>query len=76
MIYATKLKEIQILAKRMNVGLGKLSEAGESVEILRKDLEIKEKDIAIANKEAEAVGYLLMLNWIYTFIINNNTSDF
>lgn len=58
MIYSTKLREIQILAKRMNVGLGKLLEAAESVELLRKDLEIKEKDISIANNEAEVVSLL------------------
>lgn len=57
-IYAEKHSEIQVLAKRMNVGLAKLVEAGLSVVELRKELEVKEKDIAVANSEAEAVIFL------------------
>lgn len=57
-IYADKHSAIQVLAKRMNVGLAKLVEAGLSVVELKKELEIKEKDIAVANEEAEAVIFL------------------
>lgn len=55
-IYSQKLEAIQVMAKRMNTGLAKLVEAGHSVEELKKDLEIKEKDIAVANEAAEAVS--------------------
>lgn len=44
------------MAKRMNVGLSKLVEAGHSVVELKKDLEVKEKDIAVANADAEVVS--------------------
>lgn len=60
-IYSSKHEQIQIMAKRMNVGLAKLVEAGISVEELKKDLEIKEKDIAIANADAEAVNSFFSL---------------
>lgn len=38
-------------------GLDKLKEAGESVEILSKELVIKEKDLAIASAKTDKVSY-------------------
>ncbi len=54
-IYSQKLSEIQNLASRMNVGLEKLVEAGESVAELKKELDIKEKELAVANEKADTV---------------------
>ena len=39
----------------MDSGLKKLIEAQESVAVLSEELVVKEKELAIANKEAEAV---------------------
>jgi dynein heavy chain len=54
-IYSEKRKEIGTLAERMNTGLKKLIEATESVNVLSKELVIKEKDLAVANVKAEEV---------------------
>lgn len=55
-VYVDRLETINTMAKRMSVGLTKLVEAAASVDVLRKELEVKEKEIAIASAEAEVVS--------------------
>ena len=54
-LYTEKKGAIDILANQMTTGLDKLVEAGESVSELSKVLAVKEVDLAVANKETEAV---------------------
>lgn len=54
-IYADKHAEIKELASRMNIGLTKLVEAGESVAELSKELAVKEQELAVANDKADKV---------------------
>ena len=54
-IYSEKRKEIGTLAERMNTGLKKLIDATLAVNELSKELQIKEKELAIANAKAEEV---------------------
>ncbi|KAM7400305.1 hypothetical protein PAMA_004821 [Pampus argenteus] len=54
-LYAEKYNYINTLAERMNVGLDKLMEASKSVAQLSKDLEVKEKELAIASVKADKV---------------------
>ena len=50
-----KLEEIGVLAERMKTGLDKLVEAEKSVNALSVELAVKEKDLAVASKEADEV---------------------
>ena len=54
-IYSEQKKNLDQLANRMNTGLEKLYEASESVATLSKELVQKEKDLVVANAEAEKV---------------------
>ena len=54
-IYTEQKKNLDQLANRMNTGLEKLFEATESVAELSKELVQKEKDLVVANAEAEKV---------------------
>ena len=54
-LYADKLGAINVLANQMTTGLDKLVEAGISVAELKEVLKVKNVDLAVANKETEAV---------------------
>ena len=50
-IYKEKQSHIADMAKRMNTGLAKVIEATASVDELFKELVVKEKELAVANKK-------------------------
>eukprot|EP00052_Salpingoeca_macrocollata_P029607 m.302067 g.302067 ORF g.302067 m.302067 type:complete len:4524 (+) comp22998_c0_seq7:51-13622(+) len=54
-LYTAKYNHVGELARRMNTGLDKLVEAGQSVGELSKELVVKEKELAVASKETEVV---------------------
>lgn len=54
-IYQEMKAQIDFLKEKMSNGLSKLVEAAEGVDKLQKELTIKEKEIAIANKKAEEI---------------------
>ncbi|XP_071819604.1 dynein axonemal heavy chain 5-like isoform X1 [Apostichopus japonicus] len=54
-IYQEKKDSIGVLAERMKTGLAKLVEATVSVNELSKELQVKEKELAIASKRADQV---------------------
>lgn len=53
-----KQQELAEGARRMEVGLAKLEEASVSVELLKQDLALMEKELAEATQKAEMVTYL------------------
>lgn len=53
--YTSKKTEVGGLSDRMNLGLSKLVEASKSVAVLQDELVIKEKDLVVASKVADAV---------------------
>lgn len=55
-----KNKGIDVLAQRMRTGLSKLIEAAASVDILRKELAVIDKEMQIANAAAEKVLQTVM----------------
>lgn len=55
-IYKENHHQLAELAQRMNTGLDKLKEAGESVTQLSKELVVKEKDLAAASAKADTAS--------------------
>lgn len=55
----------------MTTGLDKLIEAGASVDILKKELEIKEQEIKVATEKADEVMFLFKLI-SFSFILDIN----
>lgn len=56
-LYRKKVDDIEVLAMRMKTGLSKLVEAQISVDSLRTELAVKEKEMVIATEAAEKVGW-------------------
>lgn len=54
-IYQIKREELSEGALRMDTGLEKLAEASASVEVLKKELDLMEKELAEASQRAERV---------------------
>jgi dynein heavy chain len=54
-LYKEKRAEVGELSDRMNIGLAKLLEASKSVAVLKEQLIVKEKDLVVASKQADAV---------------------
>ncbi|KAJ3091620.1 Dynein heavy chain 5, axonemal [Quaeritorhiza haematococci] len=54
-LYTAKRGEVQQMADRMNMGLAKLVEASKSVAVLQEQLVVKEKELVVASKAADAV---------------------
>ncbi|GFR77163.1 dynein heavy chain 8, axonemal, partial [Elysia marginata] len=54
-LYDSKVEDLKELEKKMNTGLEKLAEATESVDVLSKELTVKEKDLEVANKAADKI---------------------
>ena len=54
-IYGEQREQLGDAAVRMNTGLGKLEEAGQSVAQLKQELAKKEQELAVASDKAEKV---------------------
>jgi dynein heavy chain len=54
-LYKQKRNNVGEMADRMNMGLAKLLEASKSVALLQEELVVKEKELAVASKSADAV---------------------
>ncbi|KAG5675719.1 hypothetical protein PVAND_005600 [Polypedilum vanderplanki] len=54
-IYKERLATIQDQSMKMSNGLGKLKEAAESIDILKKEMEVKKVEISIAEQNAQEV---------------------
>ena len=54
-LYVQKVDDLKLSEKKMITGLEKLHEASENVEILSKELVVKEKDLEVANQAADKV---------------------
>lgn len=54
-IYAKRHTEVQNQSSRMKVGLDKLNEAEKSVVLLSKELAMKEKELEVANLNAQSI---------------------
>ncbi|KAL1516507.1 hypothetical protein ABEB36_000416 [Hypothenemus hampei] len=68
-LYKKKVDDIEVLAMRMKTGLSKLVEAQASVDVLRTDLAVKEKEMHVATEAAEKVlAEVLAANEIATKI--------
>lgn len=59
-LYKDKEQHIAMLAERMKNGLIKLVEAAQAVDVLRKELEVKNKVIKVITEEAEKVMMVAM----------------
>jgi len=70
-IYHQKQKELGEGAHRMDTGLAKLEEASISVELLKKDLDVMEQDLAHASQKAETVRKYVFIIYIHIYRINN-----
>lgn len=60
-LYKQRLDNINTLASRMTSGLSKLIDAAAQVDMLRKELEKNQEDIAAKNVQVEAVGIGIFL---------------
>lgn len=65
-LYKRKADEISVMAMRMRTGLTKLVEAQSSVDILRQELAVKEKEMAVASENAQEVRFKIYIYFIST----------
>jgi hypothetical protein len=54
-VYESQKAHYENLLEKMNTGLSKLKESTDSVEILRQELSVKEREIKEANQNADLV---------------------
>ena len=54
-VYESQRGYYENLLQKMNTGLSKLKESADSVEILRQELSVKEREIEEANQNADLV---------------------
>lgn len=59
-LYKQRLDDINTLASRMSNGLNKLIDAAAQVDVLRKELEKNQEEIAEKNIQVEAVSIILI----------------
>ncbi len=57
-VFGSKASEIGGMSTRIETGLAKLQDASETVEKLKTDLAVMEKDLALASETAEKVRFL------------------